>query len=59
MSEIEKVKSQLAREIEARASERAGRIRAEQELRELKLMLGSLANPGVNATFGHDKSCNQ
>ncbi len=54
MSEIEKVKSQLAREIEARASERAGRIRAEQELRELMLMLGSLANPGVNVTFGHD-----
>ena len=54
MSELEEVKFRLAREIDARASERAGRIRAETELRELKLRLGSSPRLPVHESLERD-----
>ena len=57
MSELEEVKFRLAREIDARASERViarGCIRAETELRELKLRLGSSPRLPVHESLERD-----
>ena len=47
-SECTTLRRALEKEVEARASERAGRIRAERELRSLRNQMNALEHVGVS-----------